>query len=54
MMEAAVQVLKQLMVNLRIGKGYVAQGDDIGSMLSLILLKESEKCKAIQDMAAVF
>jgi hypothetical protein len=54
MMEAAVQVLKQLMVNLGFGKRYVAQGGDIGSMLSLTFLEESDKCKAIHGMAAVF
>lgn len=49
-MGAAAQVMNQLMVDLGFEEGYVAQGGDIGSMLSLILLKESKECKAAHGM----
>lgn len=49
-LNAAAQVMNQLMINLGFSEGYVAQGGDVGSMLSLILLKEFKECKAAHGM----
>ncbi|EAW25566.1 epoxide hydrolase family protein [Aspergillus fischeri NRRL 181] len=45
-LDSAAQVMNQLMIDLGFGKGYVAQGGDVGSTLSLILLRKYKGCKA--------
>jgi pimeloyl-ACP methyl ester carboxylesterase len=40
------RILNQLMIGLGFGAGYVAQGGDIGSMLSRILSSKYDECKA--------
>ncbi|KAF5006726.1 hypothetical protein FDECE_6903 [Fusarium decemcellulare] len=41
------RIMNQLMINLGFSNGYVAQGGDVGSMISRILSESSDECKAI-------
>lgn len=43
------RVFNQLMVNLGFGRGYVAQGGDVGSMLARIMSFQHEECKAFHS-----
>ena len=45
----AARVLNQLMINLGFGSGFIAQGGDIGSMLSRILSLQHDECKAFHS-----
>lgn len=42
----AAQVMNELMVQLGLGQGYVAQGGDVGSMLARIMSSKFSGCKA--------
>ncbi|KAF4470622.1 epoxide hydrolase [Fusarium albosuccineum] len=41
------RIMNQLMINLGFSNGYIAQGGDVGSMISRILSESSNECKAI-------
>ncbi|KAJ5334926.1 epoxide hydrolase [Penicillium brevicompactum] len=43
---AAARIMNQLMVDLGFGKGYIAQGGDLGSMIARIMSVNHAECKA--------
>ncbi|KAI0141902.1 Alpha/Beta hydrolase protein [Xylariaceae sp. FL1272] len=46
-MTQAARIMNQLMLDLGFGKGYVAQGGDMGSMLARMMSAEYSACKAL-------
>lgn len=49
-LDAAARLMNQLMLDLGFGKGYIAQGGDIGSFITRILSATSAECKAFHGM----
>ncbi|KZL64874.1 epoxide hydrolase [Colletotrichum tofieldiae] len=45
-LELAARIMNQLMIDLGFGKGYVAQGGDLGSLLARIMSVRYDACKA--------
>jgi pimeloyl-ACP methyl ester carboxylesterase len=46
----SARIINQLMIELGFGKGYVAQGGDLGSMLARVMSVDYKECKAFHGM----
>lgn len=51
---AAARIMNQLMVDLGFGKGYIAQGGDLGSMIARIMSENHAECKAFHGTINTF
>lgn len=45
----AARIMNQLMIDLGFGKGYIAQGGDLGSMIARVISVNHEECKAFHS-----